>query len=119
MMVALASIVASAAEVAPVAYRLQLDVVSAGFDGETCWFHPRAGAIPGPTPTVVLTMQKWWLKQSDVFLPVIGFALLWLQISEQRKSPMMIVPQPAGSRPRIWWKRRGGGPASRGQWPSY
>ena len=36
---------------------------------------------------------------SDVFLPVIGFALLWLQISEQRKSPMMIVPQPAGSRP--------------------
>jgi hypothetical protein len=59
-----------AADVPPVGYKLQLDVVSAGFDGETCWFHPRAGAIPGKVPTVVLTMQKWWLKQSDVFLPV-------------------------------------------------
>ncbi|MBI5772860.1 MAG: exo-alpha-sialidase [Verrucomicrobia bacterium] len=54
----------------PVGYRLQLDVVSDGYDGEFCWFHPRAGAIPGPVPTVVLTVQKWWLKQSDVFFPV-------------------------------------------------
>lgn len=41
----------------PIGYRVQLDVVSEGFDGKTCWFHPRAGAIPGPTPIVVLTMQ--------------------------------------------------------------
>ncbi len=55
---------------APVRYEVRLDVVSDGFDGKSCWFHPRAGAIPGPTPTVVLTMQKWWLAASDVFLPV-------------------------------------------------
>jgi hypothetical protein len=54
----------------PVAYRLQLDTVSEGYDAQTCWFHPRAGAIPGPTPTVVLTMQKLNLKRSDVFYPI-------------------------------------------------
>ncbi len=54
----------------PVRYDVRLETVCDGFDGEYCWFHPRAGAIPGPTPTVVLTMQKWWLRQSDVFLPV-------------------------------------------------
>lgn len=54
----------------PVGFRLQLDVVSDGYDGKTCWFHPRAGAIPGETPTVVLTMQKWDIKASDLFLPV-------------------------------------------------
>jgi len=53
-----------------VTYTLQLDVVSEGFDGETCWFHPRAGAIPGPTPTVVMTLQKWLFSRSDVFLPL-------------------------------------------------
>lgn len=51
-------------------YRVQLDVVSEGYDGQTCWFHPRAGAIPGPVPTVVLTMQRLNLKRSDVFYPV-------------------------------------------------
>jgi len=51
-------------------FRVQLDVVSEGFDGKTCWFHPRAGAIPGSTPTVVLTMQRWNVKRSDVFYPV-------------------------------------------------
>ena len=55
---------------AAVRYEVRLEVVSDGFDGSFCWFHPRAGAIPGPTPTVVLTMQKWWLAASDVFLPV-------------------------------------------------
>ena len=28
-------------------YTIQLDVISSGFDGESCWFHPRAGVIPG------------------------------------------------------------------------
>jgi hypothetical protein len=54
----------------PVRYRVQLDVISEGYDGKTCWFHPRAGAIPAVTPTVVLTMQKLNLKRSDVFCPV-------------------------------------------------
>jgi hypothetical protein len=61
---------ANASVVAPVAYRLQLDVVAEGMDGDKCWFHPRAGAIPGAKPTVVLTMQKWNVKRSDVFYAV-------------------------------------------------
>jgi hypothetical protein len=48
-------------------YRVQLDVVSQGYDGKTCWVHPRAGTIPGAVPTVVLTMQKLLLTGSDVF----------------------------------------------------
>jgi hypothetical protein len=63
-------LVHSSAAAEPVKYEVRLETVSDGFDGEYCWFHPRAGAIPGPVPTVVLTMQKWWLRQSDVFLPV-------------------------------------------------
>src|SRR5215210_7265129 len=52
---------------APPDYRIQLDVLSKGYDGKTCWVHPRAGAIPGKTPSVVLTMQKLMLTGSDVF----------------------------------------------------
>ena len=63
-----------AADVMPVNYRVQLDVISEGFDGQTCWFHPRAGAIPGATPQVVLTMQKLNLKRSDVFYPIASSA---------------------------------------------
>jgi lysophospholipase L1-like esterase len=48
-------------------YTLQLDTVTRGYDGEMCWVHPRAGVIPGPTPSVVLTMQKLLLTGSDVF----------------------------------------------------
>lgn len=58
------------AKVTTVAYRLQRDVVLEGYDGKVCWFHPRAGAIPGKTPLVVLTMQQLNLKRSDVFYPV-------------------------------------------------
>ena len=48
-------------------FRLQLDTLHRGYDGKTCWVHPRAGAIPGATPAVVLTMQKLMLTGSDVF----------------------------------------------------
>ena len=51
-------------------YDVRLDVVSEGYDGKTCWFHPRAGAIPGKTPVVVMTLQKWDLQASDLFLPL-------------------------------------------------
>ena len=64
-----------------------------------------------------------------VYAAVIGFTPIILAALGSRffKPPLLRpvprdsapVPQPAGSRPRIWWKRRGGGPASRGQWPSY
>lgn len=66
------SLVAGAepSSVKPVPFKLKLDIVSEGYDGKTCWFHPRAGANPGDTPTIVLTMQKWDIKASDLFLPV-------------------------------------------------
>ncbi|MBI5685302.1 MAG: exo-alpha-sialidase [Verrucomicrobia bacterium] len=48
-------------------FDVQLDTVRSGFDKKTCWVHPRAGAIPGKTPKVVLTMQKLLLTGSDVF----------------------------------------------------
>ncbi|MDX1946549.1 MAG: sialidase family protein [Pirellulaceae bacterium] len=59
------SIPALAAE--PPGFKIQLDVLSKGYDGKTCWVHPRAGAIPGKSPSVVLTMQKLLLTGSDVF----------------------------------------------------
>jgi len=48
-------------------YDLKLDAIHKGFDGKFCWVHARAGAIPGRTPSVVLTMQKLLLSGSDVF----------------------------------------------------
>ncbi len=51
----------------PPAFKIQLDVLSKGYDGKTCWVHPRAGTMPGATPSVVLTMQKLLLTGSDVF----------------------------------------------------
>ena len=51
----------------PPAFDIQLDTISSGFDKVSCWVHPRAGAIPGATPVVVLTMQKAMLSGSDVF----------------------------------------------------
>jgi dienelactone hydrolase len=49
-------------------------VAHRGFDGETCWVHARAGAIPphhknneSDQPLVVMTMQKLLLTGSDVF----------------------------------------------------
>jgi hypothetical protein len=54
----------------PPRYQARLEVISEGYDGKTCWFHPRAGAIPGKTPIVVLTMQKLNTSRSDVFYPI-------------------------------------------------
>jgi len=55
-------------------YTIKLDTVSSGFDGKTCWVAPRAGIVPGKrsdsSPSVVLMMQKLWLKGSDVFFAV-------------------------------------------------
>ena len=57
---------AAADSVEPIPYRVVLDVISEGYDGASCWFSPRAGALPGPTPTIVLTMQRLNLQRSDV-----------------------------------------------------
>lgn len=55
-------------------FRIQLDTVTKGFDGNTCWVQARVGAIPAGevgaaknNPTAVLTMQKLLLHKSDVF----------------------------------------------------
>ncbi|EDY19130.1 putative sialidase [Chthoniobacter flavus Ellin428] len=63
------SLVSSAALAAEPAldYRIQLETIHHGYDGQTCWVHARAGTIPGRTPSVVLTMQKLLLTGSDVF----------------------------------------------------
>lgn len=62
-----------ASEPAP-AYQIRLETVSRGYDGKTCWVHPRAGILPargeGRPPTVVLTMQRLLLTGSDVFFPL-------------------------------------------------
>jgi hypothetical protein len=73
------------------AYRIQLDVVSRGYDGKTCWVHPRAGTIPGENPSVVLTMQKLLLTGSDVF-----FALNEMRTDDLGKtwSGPLPVPNP-------------------------
>ena len=52
---------------ATIGYDIQLDTISSGYDGKTCWVHSRAGTIPGKQPIVVLTMQKLLLTGSDVF----------------------------------------------------
>lgn len=51
----------------PPAFDIKLDTISSGFDKKSCWVHPRAGAIPGNPPKVVLTMQKAMLVGSDIF----------------------------------------------------
>lgn len=52
-------------------YEMDLLTITRGFDGETCWVHPRAGIVPGVGerggPSVILTMQKLLLSGSDVF----------------------------------------------------
>jgi hypothetical protein len=51
----------------PSLFDIRLDTISTGFDYKSCWVHPRAGAIPGSPPEVVLTMQKAMLVGSDIF----------------------------------------------------
>jgi len=57
-------------ETGVVHYKIVLDTVTKGYDGNYCWVHPRAGIVSrgeNRSPAVVLTMQKLWLKGSDVF----------------------------------------------------
>lgn len=82
---------ASAFAVEPVKFHVQLDTVSEGYADGFCWFHPRAGAIPGPKPTVVLTMQRWRFAASDVFYPIASqtsqdFGRTWSENIEHRET---------------------------------
>ena len=47
-------------------YDIDLRTITSGYDGETCWVHARAGAVPG-SETAVLTTQKLQLSGSDIF----------------------------------------------------
>ena len=67
LVVLLGGVASALAAPQPVDYDIRLDVVSQGFDKQTCWVHPRAGVIPGNPPTVVMTTQKLLLTGSDVF----------------------------------------------------
>jgi hypothetical protein len=68
------SCVAWAAEPAGPEFTIQLDTITSGFDGKTCWVGARAGIVPssgaGKPPAVVVTMQKLLLIGSDVFYGV-------------------------------------------------
>lgn len=78
-------------------YTIKLDTISSGFDGKTCWVAPRAGIVPGKSsdssPSVVLTMQKLWLKGSDVFFAVneVSPNETWITAAEWMQGPKGIL----------------------------
>lgn len=83
--------VAISSEPTSVGYRIQLDVISEGYTADRCWFHPRAGAIPGTPTVVVLTMQELNLRRSDVFYPIASrqtadLGASWSPIAVQRET---------------------------------
>ena len=49
-----------------VRFSLDVQVVSQGFNGEWCWFHPRATRL-GDENSIALLMQPWITNQSDFF----------------------------------------------------
>lgn len=67
LLLALLAFAAHAAE--PLDFTVKLETVLKHDDGKFLWFHPRAAAIPGPspsTPAAVMTIQKH-LKVSDYY----------------------------------------------------
>lgn len=76
-------------------FRIERSIAFKGYDGQTCWVHARAGAIPshsaanaGDAPLVVLTTQKLQLSGSDVFFALhsatyLNDALGWTPLVEQ------------------------------------
>ncbi len=51
-------------------YDIALTLAREGFDGNMCWVHARAGALPpeqGKQPLVVMTLQKLDISGSDIF----------------------------------------------------
>ncbi len=65
-------------------FTIEQTVATQGFDGDFCWVHARAGAMPAigrSNPTVVMTLQKLQLSGSDVF-----FALNEMRTSDGGKT---------------------------------
>lgn len=70
-------------------FTVDLMTVSQGYDGETCWVHPRAGVIPGNPAQAVITLQKLQLAGSDIF-----FELNDVSTKDDGKSWSKITPHP-------------------------
>jgi acetyl esterase/lipase len=65
-------------------FTIERTVATQGFDGEFCWVHARAGAMPAAgrsDSTVVMTLQKLQLSGSDVF-----YALNEMRTSDRGKT---------------------------------
>lgn len=65
-------------------FTIEQTVATQGFDGDFCWVHARAGAMPvagQADPTVVMTLQKLQLSGSDIF-----FALNEMRTSDGGKT---------------------------------
>lgn len=65
-------------------FTIEQTVAARGFDGDFCWVHARAGAMPAAEktdPTVVMTLQKLQLSGSDIF-----FALNEMRTSDGGKT---------------------------------
>jgi len=74
LLVVVANSFSAGAQFTSPTYQVQLTQAHRGFDGQSCWVHARAGAIPprargndSNRPLVVMTMQKLLLSGSDVF----------------------------------------------------
>ncbi|CAN5402362.1 hypothetical protein BH11PLA2_BH11PLA2_40890 [soil metagenome] len=53
----------------PPGYTIALDTALRGYDGKTCWVHPRAGIIPGKMPVAIMTMLKLTVTGTDLYSP--------------------------------------------------
>jgi hypothetical protein len=53
----------------PLDYDIRVETIRRGYDGRTCWVHPRVGIIPGPQPIAVMTMLKLTVTGSDLYSP--------------------------------------------------
>jgi len=98
-----ASSLGRVAAVEPLTFDIKLDTVYQQWDGDFCWFHPRAGAIPGAgkdgAPAVVMTTQKWFVKVSDYFST----------LSDLRTDDLGATWEGPTERPVLGWRDIGGG----------
>lgn len=88
---ALCLAVLRAGDVPTPVFNIQLDTLRHGYDGKTCWVHPRAGMVLGAKPTVVLTMQRLIVTGSDLFTPLSemhsdDFGKTWSEPQEQTEA---------------------------------
>ena len=73
LIILLTAVVSPAVANEPAQFKVERMVVRRGYDGQRCWVHARAGAIPSPgnkpdrPPRVVMTMQPLQITGSDVF----------------------------------------------------